>query len=152
MTTVYRLVNARHRRDAFSGEDARLYGGRWNPPGFAVIYASQSRALAVLEMIVHLAVEARDLQFLLFALTLPSDVRQRDYAGPERIWRRPGAPQVTQNIGREWLTQGDALALRAPSVIVPREMIVILNVAHPQFAQVEISKPQPFSLDPRLWN
>ena len=140
--TVYRLVNARQARDAFSGEGARLYGGRWNPPGFPVVYASQSRALAVLEMFVHLALEARSLKFLLYELTLPKNARQRHYEAPENVWRHPGSPQVTQYVGREWLTEGRALALIAPSVIVPRETNVVLNVRHPQFARVRISKPE----------
>jgi len=151
VTTAYRLINARHTRDAFSGEGARLYGGRWNPPGFPVVYASHSRALAVLETFVHLALEARSLQFLLYELTLPKDARQRHYEAPENIWRRSGSPQITQDAGREWLIEGSALALVAPSVIVPRETNVILNVRHPQFARVQISKPEPFSLDERLW-
>jgi len=151
VTRVYRLVNARHTRDAFSGEGARLYGGRWNPPGFPVVYASHSRALAVLEMFVHLALEARSLQFLLYELTLPKNARQRHYEAPENVWRRSGSPQATQDAGREWLIEGSALALIAPSVIVPRETNVVLNVRHPQFARVQISKPEPFSLDERLW-
>jgi RES domain-containing protein len=151
MTTAYRLVNARHARDAFSGEGARLYGGRWNPPGSPVVYASQSRALAVLETFVHLALEARELQFLLYELTLPKDARVRLFEGPEKIWRRPGSPQTTQNVGRDWLVEGHALALIAPSVIVPRETNIILNVRHPQFARLRISEPEFFSLDERLW-
>jgi RES domain-containing protein len=151
VTTVYRLVNARHTRDAFSGEGARLYGGRWNPPGFPVVYASHSRALAVLETFVHLALEARSLQFLLYEFTLPKDAKQRSYEAPQNVWRRPGSPQITQNAGREWLIEGSALALVVPSVIVPRERNFVLSVRHPQFSRVRISKPEPFSLDERLW-
>jgi RES domain-containing protein len=151
VTTVYRLVNARHARDAVSGEGARLYGGRWNPPGFPVLYASHSRALAVLETFVHLALEARELRFLLYELTLPKDAHVRKYEGPESIWRRPGSPHTTQNAGHEWLVEGHALALVVPSVIVPRETNVVMNTRHPQFKRLQISKPEPFSLDERLW-
>jgi RES domain-containing protein len=151
VTTVYRLVNARHTRDAVSGEGARLYGGRWNPPGFPVVYASQSRALAVLETFVHLVLEARQLHFLLYEITLPKSARLQEYKGPESVWRKSGSPQITQEVGREWLAEGQTLALIVPSVIVPHETNFVVNVRHPEFTQLRTSKPEPFSLDYRLW-
>ncbi|MHB8148190.1 MAG: RES domain-containing protein, partial [Vulcanimicrobiaceae bacterium] len=39
----------KHEATALSGEGARLYGGRWNTPGVAALYASSSLALALLE-------------------------------------------------------------------------------------------------------
>jgi hypothetical protein len=47
---VFRMCREPHTtRD---GEGARLAGGRWNPKGTPVIYASQSEALAYLEVLV----------------------------------------------------------------------------------------------------
>ncbi|MEN8681351.1 MAG: RES family NAD+ phosphorylase, partial [Akkermansiaceae bacterium] len=39
---------------AFSDEGVRLYGGRWNSPDRSMVYLSTSRALAALELLVHL--------------------------------------------------------------------------------------------------
>src|ERR1035438_4809132 len=50
--TSYRVV--RRRYADLSGSGARLYGGRHNPPGIAAVYSSQSIALAVLEVLVHI--------------------------------------------------------------------------------------------------
>ena len=44
----------RPRRNAFSGEGARRFGGRWNSPGVAVVYLSEHQSLAALEIFVHL--------------------------------------------------------------------------------------------------
>jgi RES domain-containing protein len=145
VTDVYRLVRRERADEALSGEGARLYGGRWNPPGTAVVYASESRALAVLEAFVHLTLEARTMQFLLYAITLPTRVRVQRYT------RRIRAAAASQNVGRAWVEAGDALALVVPSVIVPQETNYVLNVGHPQFQQVRTGKPEPFSFDERLW-
>jgi RES domain-containing protein len=128
-----------------SGEGARRYGGRWNPPGTAAVYASESRALAVLETFVHLTVEARSMWFLLYSIALPRRARlQRDL---ERPTPRPLAS--SQEIGRAWLDDGACLALVVPSVIVPQEANYVLNVHHPQFRRLEVSEPERFSFDER---
>jgi RES domain-containing protein len=44
----------RRRYAGLAGEGARLYGGRYNPPGIPAVYTSQSIALAVLEILVHI--------------------------------------------------------------------------------------------------
>ena len=45
MQTVWRITTARFAATAFSGEGARLYGGRWNPKGREVVYTAQSQSL-----------------------------------------------------------------------------------------------------------
>ena len=146
MTQVYRLVRAERAPDVLSGEGARLYGGRWNPPGVAVVYASESRALAVLEAFVHLTLEARAMRFLLYAITLPTRARLQRQAGARRT-----SSESSQEIGRAWADDGKALALVVPSVIVPQETNYVLNVRHSQFAEVEVGRPESFSFDERLW-
>jgi RES domain-containing protein len=52
--SAWRITKQKHVKSAFSGEGARLYGGRWNSQGVPVVYVAQSQALAVLEVLVHL--------------------------------------------------------------------------------------------------
>jgi RES domain-containing protein len=41
--------------------------------------------------------------------------------------------------------------LRVPSVLVPQEHNLLLNPAHPEFAQVRLAaEPEPFFFDERL--
>lgn len=147
MTDVYRLVRAERAEDVLSSEGARLYGGRWNPPGTGVVYASESRALAVLETFVHLTLEARTMRFLLLTITLPPRPRLTRY----RRARAPRSLASSQEVGSAWAADGRALALIVPSVIVRQERNYVLNVRHPQFTQLEIGRPEPFSFDERLW-
>lgn len=152
MIHIYRVVRAARVEDAFTGESARRYGGRWNPVGYPVVYASQSRALAVLETFVHLTLEARAMGgFLIYEIALPKAARSKHYDGPVQAWRQPRSPGASREAGRAWLSEGTALAFVVPSVIVPQEANYVLNVRHPQFARLRISKPEQFSFDPRLW-
>ncbi|HVS24374.1 MAG TPA: RES family NAD+ phosphorylase [Gammaproteobacteria bacterium] len=147
MTNVFRLVRRERAADALSGEGARRYGGRWNPPGAAVVYAAESRALAVLEAFVHLTLEARALRFVLFTLELPGRARLRRHAGAEA----PRSLAASQEAARAWLDGGEELALVVPSVIVPQEKNYVLSVAHAQFAAVRVADAEPLSFDDRLW-
>ena len=54
MIVVWRITKQKHARYAFTGDGARLYGGRWNSPGKLVVYTAESRALALAEILVHL--------------------------------------------------------------------------------------------------
>ena len=54
MTRAWRIIKSRFAAEAFSGEGARLYGGRWNSPGTAMVYTAGSVSLATLELLVHL--------------------------------------------------------------------------------------------------
>lgn len=150
MTAVYRLVKAARADDVLSGEGARRFGGRWNPRGTPVVYASESRALAVLEAFVHLTGEARGMRFLLYEITLPLRARLQRYADDVRADRPPPAA-ASQELGRAWLNSGATLALVVPSAIVPRDTNYVLNVLHPQFGRLKIAEPEPFSFDERLW-
>ena len=148
MTSVYRLVRRERAADALSGEGARRYGGRWNPPGSAVVYASESRALAVLETFVHLTLEARALAFVLLTLELPGRAQLRRRADA----RPPRSLAASQDAGRAWVKDGTTLALVVPSLLVPQEKNNVLNVAHPQFGAVTVAGSEPFSFDDRLWH
>lgn len=116
-----------------------------------MVYASQSRALAALETFVHLTLEAPSMQFLLYEITLPKAARSTRYRQSATSWRHARVPIASQQAGLKWLRNEATLAMIVPSVIVPQETNYVLNVRHPQFVQLRISQPEPFSFDPRLW-
>ena len=53
MIRTWRLIKAKHADEAFAGEGARLWGGRWNSKGVRVVYTAASLSLATLEVMVH---------------------------------------------------------------------------------------------------
>ena len=51
---LYRLIKSEFAHDAWSGQGAHLYGGRWNHKGTPAVYASTQISLAALEILVHI--------------------------------------------------------------------------------------------------
>jgi RES domain-containing protein len=151
MATAWRIVKRRHAARALEGDGARLYGGRWNPPGVRVAYLAESRALALLEVLVHLGESAALAGFVALGVEVDSRRLERveESALPARWWSSP-APAALQALGAEWLASRRSLWLSVPSAIVPAERILLLNPEHPAAARLAAGEPEAFRLDPRL--
>ena len=148
---AFRLVKAKHADAAFSGEGARLVGGRWNLPGTPLVYVSESLSLATLETFVHLQPVDKRIHYVWFRVTLPANVSIDEPASIPKSWRDSPPSEATQSLGSRWAKQATSAVMRVPSTIVPGEHNLLLNPVHPQFSRLKISKPQPFELDGRLW-
>lgn len=150
MRTVWRITTARFAATAFSGEGARLYGGRWNPKGFELVYTAESRSLALLEMMVQDApLRAR---YVLIPAQLPDTVSVTpvEVADLPADWRRLDRRDALQRIGRDWLAQGRSAVLAVPSAVVPAERSYLLNPRHPDFSRIIIGEPEALETDLRL--
>ena len=148
--TVWRLV--RRGRASLDGEGARLYGGRWNSPGTAVIYTSGTLSLAVLEYLVHLNPDQIPADLVSIAGHVP-DTLPVDHIAVEslpRDWNALTLQPVTQSIGARWVTAGHTAVLKVPSVVIPVESNYVLNPHHRDFAAIRWSSPEAFAFDRRL--
>ena len=74
MPTVWRITTQRFAARAFSGEGARLYGGRWNPKGWEVVYTAESQSLALLELMVQ--DDPLRAHYVLMAVEIPAEMAQ----------------------------------------------------------------------------
>ena len=151
MITAWRLIKSRHAAAAFDGEGARLHGGRWNSPGTRVAYASDSIALATLEVLAHLQSTAVLQAYSVVSLSFPDESVELLTTSllPAR-WRRFPSPPENQAIGDQWVAQGRSLILRVPSAIIPSAANFLINPSHPEFAKVVIGRPERFAFDRRL--
>jgi RES domain-containing protein len=151
MPVAWRIVKAKLADRAFDGEGARRFGGRWNSPGTRVVYASETRALAVLETLVHLARPELLDAYTLIPARVPDDlVETLDPSRLPRSWRTYPPPLDLQWLGDEWAATQRTVALRIPSAVIGREHNYLLNPVHPAFTSVTIDEPETFALDPRL--
>ena len=150
MLTVWRLVTARFAKSAFSGEGARLYGGRWNRKGVPLVYTAASQSLAMLEMLVQ--DEPLRARYVMIAARIPKGmtidrIRVEDLPSD---WRDIAAREKLQEIGTEWAKKRSAAVLAAPSAVIPAETSYLLNPLHPEFRRIKIGKPRKFETDIRL--
>ena len=149
---AYRLAKACYADTALDGSGAKTFGGRWNSKGVAMVYASDTIALAALELLVHLHHGEILNQYLLFSLKLPDDrVMSLEEKALPGDWRHDPPPSSTAAIGDDWAASGLSLALTVPSVLVPQQRNLLLNPAHPAFKTVMTGvSGEPFEFDPRL--
>jgi RES domain-containing protein len=148
---VYRISRSRFVRD-LSGEGPRLYGGRWNHKGTAVIYAATTRSLATLEYLVHVPLPYEPLHLSIAALVIPDDASD-EVVLPEELpadWSSYPAPTALADIGTDWVRRGESLILRVPSALVPEEHNVIINPSHSEMARVTIKDVRAYAFDERL--
>lgn len=153
MVHGYRLVKKKWAREAFTGEGARLFGGRWNSRGYPCVYLAGSESLAMLEVMVHLESYALLRQYQLYRVGTPQP--EVDHLGKGDIpdnWRDELAPEETAVIGNRWLDRDPpGLALAVPSIIVPRELNYLLNPSSPNYSDlVGAAELLDFNPDPRL--
>jgi len=148
---VWRIVQRRLAKHAFSGEGARRYGGRWNSPGLPVIYMAQSQSLAALEILVH--VDSENLLFNYVAIPVRIEenlILQIDSSKLPRNWRAYPATKATRSLGDMWLIDQESVVLQVPSAVIPTEYNFLLNPVHPDFRHLVPGKPVPFEFDSRL--
>ena len=145
---AYRLLKRRFVATAFSGLGARLYGGRWNSPGVAMVYTSSTISLALLEWRAHLTqwpapplviIEVEFEAALVWSL-----------AKHPANWQQMPYPKSVTTLGDHWIHSQRSAVLRLPSAIVPSEWNYLLNPAHPDFHKIRLGKPRLFKTDPRL--
>ena len=150
MLLVWRLVTARFAASAFSGEGARLYGGRWNRKGVSMVYTSASLSLAVLEMLVQ--DDPLRAHYVAIQAAIPDEVQVERLAADElpADWRTLEARAELQEIGTDWARRLSSAVLAVPSAVVPVESNYLLNPLHPDFSRIEVGPPMPFGTDARL--
>jgi len=150
MAAGWRIVPEDRAGDAFVGEGAKVYGGRWNSPGFAVVYGSQHKSLAALEQIVHLNPRSAS-RFKAFSFHFPPSLIDSLSTGDlPKDWRQEPPPPSTQQFGDAWVREARSAVLAVPSIIIPEELNYVLNPAHADFQRITIAKSQDFVFDPRL--
>jgi len=154
MTTVtlYRLVKTAYAANAFDGFGARTYGGRWNSIGNSCVYLGASKALCVLESLVHLNITDLSHHYSMLSLDIPERlITELDSQSLPVDWQDDPAPISTKEIGDGWLSNTDnGMVLKVPSTITG-EWNALFNPQHPAaLAALKTVRVDPFFFDRRF--
>ena len=153
MPIVWRLTRAEF-VEQLDGEGAMLFGGRWNSHGRRALYTSSHFSLNVLEAYVHIPPELRDVLPILQAvrISIPDDANAAHVSQEQLVALLESDDPLAacRAMGDSWLDRNTELVLQVPSMLVPEEMNLILNPAHPRMREVEITSSRAFRFDARL--
>ncbi|MHC2992512.1 RES superfamily protein [Pontibacter sp. HJ8] len=149
---VYRLSKGMYRND-LSGKGAELAGGRWNSKGIAMLYTSESIALCTVEVAVHMPLGIVPKDYHLVRIEIPDTVAIHEISEESlpATWKSFPHPNITQEMGDNFVMQSEFLVLKVPSATVQGTYNYLLNPRHREFGQVQVVDTIPFEFDERLF-
>lgn len=116
-----------------------------------VVYLSQHRSLAVLELLVNARPGSPDEEYAIVEASWDESLMERlaERDLPPN-WRAIPPADETRELGDLWINEVRSAVIAVPNVIIPAESNYLLNPAHPDFSRIKIGKPATFVFDPRL--
>jgi len=151
---VYRIEREKHLETTLQGIGAALNDGyRWNSLNTFLVYTAESRALATLEVSVHLdLLEDLPTDRFYVEIEIPDDVEILELSIEQLPENWDSKPPIleTQFIGDDFVFQKNAAVLKVPSAIVPPEFNYLINPNHPDAAKIKVVTTQKLNFDNRL--
>jgi len=148
---AYRIADARH--PIFDTTGAMLHGGRWNSRGLRAIYAAETYAGALLEVLVHSNLSGPPKNHRVIRIDVPDKVVIETVSVTEVPDWDAEDMRASRAFGDRWIQENRTAVLRVPSVITTgRENNLLFNPLHPQFSLIEAGKPESVHWDDRLFH
>src|ERR1017187_5084350 len=144
---------ADHRHPIFDPAGAFLHGGRWNSVGRRVIYAAQTYAGALLEVLVHANLGVVPRTQAVVEVPIPGSVSVETVTAAELEGWAAEDVTASRRFGDRWLDERRTAVLLVPSVALQgRERNVLINPDHPDFVRIGAGAPETVVWDPRLFS
>jgi RES domain-containing protein len=151
---VYRIEREKYLDTTLQGVGASMSKGyRWNSFNTKLVYTAESRALATLEVSVHLDLSE----------DLPTDRFYVEIEIPDNItilevelkdlpsdWDAKPPTVTTQIIGDDFVNDNEAAVLKVPSSIVPQEFNYLINPNHRDASEIKVIIKTRMSFDQRF--
>jgi RES domain-containing protein len=153
MSRAWRIVRAARISDAFTGKGSRLYCGRWNSPGKAVVYLSEHESLAAMEILVHTMPLSPTERYLSYRVEWDDKLTEHfPIKNLPPNWNDEPPAAASMEIGDRWVNEARSVALALPSALSTSESNFLLNPNHPDYKKIKIGAPVEYRFDPRLLN
>jgi RES domain-containing protein len=151
---VFRVEREKYLATTLSGTGAAFAEGcRWNSLNTHLVYTAESRALATLEVSVHLDL-SEDLPTDRFyvEIEIPDDIEILELSIDElpEDWNSKPPIMETQYIGDDFVAQKVAAVLKVPSSIVPQEYNFLINPIHADSSRIKVLSTQKLQFDNRF--
>jgi len=145
---AFRIADMRH--SIFDGSGAMLHGARWNSRGRRVIYAAETYAGALLEILVHASGSVPRSQGYV-EIEIPSGLAIEEITEDDLPRWDAASFEAAQAFGDRWYDERRTPVLVVPSVVTRVERNVLINQEHPEFPRVRANPAVPVRWDARLW-
>lgn len=148
---VFRIAKKQYLQD-LSGEGSRLYGGRWNKKGMAMLYFSDSLSTCLLEVLVHLDFKHLTNDFCYIEIEVPdtlidTKLKLKDL---DENWRDNPPRSSTVSLGTAFLKANKKLGLKVPCAILPMASNILINPRHKDIAKLKIIRVADLDINSRL--
>jgi RES domain-containing protein len=147
---VFRIADGRYK--IYDPTGAMLRGGRWNSIGVPVIYAAESFAGAMLEVLVHANASRPPRHHQLVRITVPAGTSVETLPAIALPGWNQDDGLVSRAFGDQWVREARSAVLIVPGVITEgRENNVVINPAHPDFHKILPGPQEAIRWDDRLF-
>ena len=151
---VFRIEREKYLNNTLKGTGAAMSAGyRWNSFNTQLVYTSESRALATLEVSVHLDL-SEDLPTDRFyvEIEIPDNIKILEVKLEDlpTDWNAEPPGVTTQTIGDDFVNYNEAAILKVPSSIVPPEFNYLINPNHSDASKIKIINTTEMGFDLRF--
>lgn len=151
---VYRIEREKYLDSTLKGIGAAFAEGyRWNSLNTFLVYTAASRALATLEVSVHLDLsEDLPTDRYYVEIDIPDDILilELDTEDLPMGWDAKPPSLATQSIGDDFVKDAPAAVLKVPSCIIPPEFNYLINPNHPDARKITVVSIVPLVFDGRM--
>lgn len=151
---VFRIEREKYLKTTLEGIGAALTEGyRWNSLNTYLVYTAESRALAILEVSVHLDLsEDLPTDRYYVEIEIPNEVSMLTLDDEDLPAKWDAKPPIieTQFIGDDFVKSNSAALLKVRSSIVPQEFNYLINPNHPDSKKISVVSTTPLKFDERI--
>jgi RES domain-containing protein len=151
---VFRIEREKYLKTTLLGiGSSRTEGYRWNSFNTRMVYTAETRALATLEVSVHLDL-SEDLpdDRIYVQIEIPDELTIQEVKLEDlpEGWNSKPPGLATQTIGDDFVSYNESAVLRVPSSIVPEEYNYLINPNHPNSSKIKVLGTTKMDFDIRL--